>query len=66
VFLIPVADTVVDPWAVMVHSSDALLAGGAVMAHWNLYLITLFAHSLEDRFNMHYLLHTKVVIVFYR
>jgi len=49
----------------MVHSCDALLAGGAVMAHWYLYLITLFAHSLEDRFDMHYLLHSKVVIVLY-
>jgi hypothetical protein len=66
VFLIPVTNTVVDPWAMMVHSSDTLLASGAMMTLWNLYFITLFAHSLENRFDMHYLLHAKVIVVFNR
>jgi len=48
VFLIPVAYAIVDPRTMMVHSSDALLASGAVMTLWNLYFVALFAHSLEN------------------
>jgi len=48
VFLVPVANAIIDPWTVMIHSCDALLASGAVMTLWNLYLVALFTHSLEN------------------
>jgi len=46
--LIPVADAVVDPRAMMVHPGDALLASRAMMTLGNLYFIALFTHSLEN------------------
>ena len=49
----------------MIHPCNALLAGGAVMTHWDLYLVALLAHPLEDGFDMHYLLYTEVIVVFY-
>jgi hypothetical protein len=65
VLLIPVTNTIINPRTVMIHPCNALLAGGAVMTHWDLYLVTFLAHPLEDGFNMHYLLYTEVIVIFY-
>ena len=47
-FLVIVADTIVDPWAVMVHSSNAAFADRAVMAQWRLDRVTLLAVFEHD------------------
>lgn len=43
VFLVEETDTVVDPRAVMVHSGNAVLADGAVMAAGRLHRVALLA-----------------------
>ena len=41
------ANTIVHPWAVMVHPADAAVADTAVMGHGRLEGLTLAAHAVR-------------------
>ena len=61
VFLIVIANTIIDPWTMVVHSCYATLANRAMMAGWSLQSIALFAFLCQSLFKKLHLLQWELL-----
>ena len=62
-FLVVEPNTIIDPWAVVVHTSDATLTRRTMMTLWYFYRITFYAAALEDGLKLSNLLRLQLIII---
>lgn len=65
VLLVVVADTVIDPRTVVVHSGNTTFASRTMVTLWNFYSIAFLAATLKDGLQLRDFLRLQLVVVDY-